>query len=37
VNIKIPLNREMRENRLSFEKRNILLAKMTDDVSELVL
>ena len=37
VNIKIPLNREMREGRLSFEKRNALLAKMTDDVSDLVL
>ena len=37
VNIKIPLNREMREGRLSFEKRNALLAKMTDEVSELVL
>ncbi len=37
VNIKIPLNREMREGRLSFEKRNALLVKMTDDVSEMVL
>lgn len=37
VNIKIPLNREMREGRLSFEKRNALLAKMTDEVSEMVL
>src|SRR6185369_12701507 len=37
VNIKIPLNREMRENRLSFEARNKLLAKMTDEVSEIVL
>ncbi len=37
VNIKIPLNREMREGRLSFEKRNTLLAKMTDEVSDLVL
>jgi glutamate dehydrogenase len=37
VNIKIPLNREMREGRLSFEKRNTLLAKMTDEVAELVL
>ena len=37
VNIKIPLNREMREGRLEFEKRNRLLAKMTDDVAELVL
>jgi glutamate dehydrogenase len=37
VNIKIPLNREMREGRLQFEKRNTLLAKMTDDVAALVL
>jgi glutamate dehydrogenase len=37
VNIKIPLNREMREGRLSFEARNKLLAKMTDEVAELVL
>ena len=37
VNIKIPLNREMREGRLEFDKRNILLAKMTDDVAEIVL
>ena len=37
VNIKIPLNREMREGRLAFEKRNSLLAKMTEDVSEIVL
>jgi glutamate dehydrogenase len=37
VNIKIPLNREMREGRLSFDKRNTLLAKMTDDVAEIVL
>ncbi|NUT00631.1 MAG: glutamate dehydrogenase [Sphingomonas sp.] len=37
VNIKIPLNREMREGRLSFEKRNALLVKMTDDVSDMVL
>ncbi|HEX6410799.1 MAG TPA: NAD-glutamate dehydrogenase domain-containing protein [Sphingomicrobium sp.] len=37
VNIKIPLNREMREGPLSFEKRNALLAKMTDDVAEMVL
>ncbi|MFL6829435.1 MAG: NAD-glutamate dehydrogenase domain-containing protein, partial [Sphingomicrobium sp.] len=37
VNIKIPLNREMRENKLTFEKRNALLAKMTDEVSEIVL
>ena len=37
VNIKIPLNREMREGRLAFEKRNSLLAKMTDDVADLEL
>src|SRR5690242_2721757 len=37
VNIKIPLNREMREGRLAFDKRNSLLAKMTDEVSEIVL
>ena len=37
VNIKIPLNREMREDRLSFEKRNALLAKMTDEVADIVL
>ena len=37
VNIKIPLNREMREGRLSLDKRNSLLVRMTGDVSELVL
>ncbi len=37
VNIKIPLNREMREGELTEDKRNILLARMTDEVSELVL
>src|SRR5678815_3997984 len=37
VNIKIPLNREMREGRLAFEKRNALLAKMTDEVADIVL
>src|SRR5579884_1238020 len=37
VNIKIPLNREMRDGVLSFDKRNSLLARMTDDVAELVL
>ena len=37
VNVKIPLNREMREGRLSFAKRNALLARMTDDVAEMVL
>jgi glutamate dehydrogenase len=37
VNIKIPLNREMTEGRFSFDKRNRLLARMTDDVATLVL
>jgi glutamate dehydrogenase len=37
VNIKIPLNREMVDGSLSFAKRNALLAKMTDEVSDLVL
>jgi glutamate dehydrogenase len=37
VNIKIPLNREMSDGRLSFDKRNKLLARMTEDVAELVL
>ncbi|MEO6226047.1 MAG: NAD-glutamate dehydrogenase domain-containing protein [Sphingomicrobium sp.] len=37
VNIKIPLNREMAEGRLTIEKRNRLLVRMTDDVAELVL
>ena len=37
VNIKIPLNREMREGRLQEEVRNKLLAEMTDEVAELVL
>jgi glutamate dehydrogenase len=37
VNIKIPLNREMRDGRLSFERRNALLAKMTDEVADMVL
>jgi glutamate dehydrogenase len=37
VNIKIPLNREMREGRLSLDKRNKLLVKMTDEVADLVL
>ena len=37
VNIKIPLNREMREGRLKEEVRNKLLAEMTDEVAELVL
>ena len=37
VNIKIPLNREMREGGLSEARRNTLLAKMTDEVAEIVL
>jgi glutamate dehydrogenase len=37
VNIKIPLNREMRDGTLSLDKRNALLARMTDEVAELVL
>ncbi len=37
VNIKIALNREMTEGRLSYAKRNTLLASMTDDVAHLVL
>ena len=37
VNIKIPLNREVRDGRLPFDKRNKLLAQMTDEVAELVL
>ncbi|MEO8547035.1 MAG: NAD-glutamate dehydrogenase domain-containing protein, partial [Sphingomicrobium sp.] len=37
VNIKIPLNREMREGRMSETKRNALLARMTDEVAEIVL
>lgn len=37
VNIKIPLNREMHDGRLSLDKRNSLLARMTDDVADLVL
>ncbi|WOK35403.1 NAD-glutamate dehydrogenase [Sphingomonas sp. C3-2] len=37
VNIKIPLNREMREGRLAFDDRNALLVEMTDDVAALVL
>ena len=37
VNIKIPLNREMQDGRLSFDKRNALLVKMTDEVAEMVL
>ncbi len=37
VNIKIALNREVIENRLKLDARNVLLEKMTDNVSELVL
>ena len=37
VNIKIPLNREMVEGRLKEGDRNKLLARMTDDVADLVL
>jgi glutamate dehydrogenase len=37
VNIKIPLNREMRDGKLSFAKRNTLLQKMTDEVADMVL
>ncbi|HWI86017.1 MAG TPA: NAD-glutamate dehydrogenase domain-containing protein [Sphingomonas sp.] len=37
VNIKIALNREMKEGRLPFEARNAFLAEMTDDVAHIVL
>ncbi len=37
VYIKLPLNREMAEGKLSFEHRNVLLAEMTDDVAAIVL
>ena len=37
VNIKIPLNREMTEQRLTPAKRNKLLIDMTQEVAELVL
>ena len=37
VNIKIPLNREMREGRLAERDRNRLLESMTDEVADLVL
>ena len=37
VNIKIALNREMAEGRLSFDDRNAVLADMTDDVAAIVL
>ena len=37
VNIKIALSPAMQENRLPREKRNVLLAQMTDEVAGLVL
>jgi glutamate dehydrogenase len=37
VNIKIPFNREMRDGKLSLDTRNALLAKMTEDVADMVL
>ncbi|HEV2078340.1 MAG TPA: NAD-glutamate dehydrogenase domain-containing protein [Allosphingosinicella sp.] len=37
VNIKIPLNREMAEGRLTFEERNALLVAMTEEVAQIVL
>jgi glutamate dehydrogenase len=37
VNIKIPLNREMRDGTLTEPKRNALLARMTDEVADIVL
>ena len=37
VNIKIALNREMIEGRLSYANRNKLLVSMTDDVADIVL
>lgn len=37
VNIKIALNREMAEGRLSQDDRDALLVRMTDDVAALVL
>jgi glutamate dehydrogenase len=37
VNIKIPLNREMRDGTFTLAKRNSLLVKMTDDVADMVL
>jgi glutamate dehydrogenase len=37
VNIKIALNREMIEKRLTFDARNKVLVSMTDDVAHLVL
>ncbi|MBW0144205.1 NAD-glutamate dehydrogenase [Sphingomicrobium clamense] len=37
VNIKIPLNRKMREGKLTEKARNKLLAEMTDEVAAIVL
>jgi glutamate dehydrogenase len=37
VNIKIPLNGEMTDGRLTFARRNALLVKMTDEVADMVL
>ena len=37
VNIKIPLNAEMNDGQLTFAKRNTLLARMTDEIAEIVL
>nr|WP_239016825.1 NAD-glutamate dehydrogenase domain-containing protein [Sphingomonas ginkgonis] len=37
VNIKIALNRDVRDGRTSLDERNALLVRMTDDVSDLVL
>ncbi len=37
VNIKIPLNREMQEGRLSLEDRNSVLSEMTGEVAQIVL
>ncbi len=37
VNIKIPLNREMRDKKLTLARRNALLVKMTDEVADMVL
>ena len=37
VNIKIPLNQEMANGSLTFEKRNALLSEMTDAVADIVL
>ncbi|HEV2595163.1 MAG TPA: NAD-glutamate dehydrogenase domain-containing protein [Sphingomicrobium sp.] len=37
VNIKIPLNSEMRKGQLELARRNALLVKMTEDVANIVL